>query len=339
MKVGMKHSSGVMRSWILTTAVAAACGSIVHARAAQAAIAPSYPEKPIRMIGPFSAGGGADALARTLARKLSEIFQQQVVVDNRGGASGIIGTEIAARAAPDGYTVVFIMGAHAINAAIRRELPYDPVQDFSPVSLFTAMPLILGTHPSFAPRSVPELLALARAKPGQINYASTGTGSVPHFAAEMMKIYAKVDIVHVSYKGMPGVITDVLAGAVPLSFLGPSGVSQHIRAGKLRALAITSVKRSPSWPDLPTMQEGGVPNYDFTSWYGLLAPRNTPIPVVARLTHAVKQATLDPGIIKTLSADGAELYGNTPEQFREFLIKELAKYKDLVHQMGGIRLD
>lgn len=177
--------------------------------------AQAFPSRPIRMIQPFTAGGGADLLGRTLAKKLAELFQQQIVVDNRGGASGIIGTEITARAAPDGYTIIFIMGAHAINAAI-RDLPYDPVRDFAPVSLFTMVPLIVVTHPSFAPQSVPELLALARAKPGQINYASTGTGSVPHFAAEMMKIYAKVDIVHISYKGIAGAMTDVLAGAVPL---------------------------------------------------------------------------------------------------------------------------
>ncbi len=300
--------------------------------------AQDYPTRPIRMIAPFTAGGGADAYARILAKKLSEVVQQQVIVDNRGGANGIIGTEIVARAAPNGYTIVFVTSAFAVNPAVRRTLPFDSVKDFAPISLFTEIPFFLVTHPSFPPQSVPELLALARPKPGQINYAASTAGSALHFAAEMMKVYAKVDIAYVSYKGAAEATTAALAGEVPITFQGPA-VMPHVKAGRLRALAVTSAKRSPAWPDVPTIQEGGVPKYEYTTWHGLLAPGKTPTPVVARLHQAVVQAVRDQSLAKALIADGAELHGSTPEQFRDFLAREMAKYRELVRAMGGLTVD
>ncbi len=300
--------------------------------------AQDYPSRPIRMIEPFTAGGGADKYGRMLARKLSETFQQQVVVDNRGGANGMIGTEIAAKAAPDGYTIVFVVSAHAINPAIRRALPYDSIKDFAPISLFTEFPFFLLTHPSFPPQSVPELLALARSKPGQINYAASTPGSALHFAGEMLKAYAKVNIIYVSYKGAAEATTAVLAGEVPITSQGPT-VMPIVKAGKLRALAVTSAKRSPAWPEVPTIQEGGVPNYNYTTWHALLAPRNTPKAVVARLNQAVVQAVQDQSLAKTLIADGAQLHGSTPEQFREFLVREIERYQALVREMGGLKVD
>ncbi|HSQ05767.1 MAG TPA: tripartite tricarboxylate transporter substrate binding protein [Burkholderiales bacterium] len=298
-----------------------------------------FPNRPIRMIAPFTPGAGADVLARMLARKLTEVFHRQIVVDNRGGAAGIIGSDIVARAAPDGYTILFVTGSHASNAAIGRRLPYDTVKDFAPVSLFVSVPSILVVHPSFPARSVPELIALARSKPGQIDYASGTLGTAAHFAAEMFKAYAKVDLNHISYRGPAEAMIDVLAGKVPIIFLGPASVLSHVKAGRLRALAITSAKRSPAWPDLPTMQEGGVPNYDFKAWYGVLGPRSTPTRIVARLSQAVHEAVQDPALTQPLTADGFEVYGGTPEQFRQFLLREIAMYTDLVHAIGGIRLE
>ncbi len=301
--------------------------------------AQDYPDRPIRMIATFDAGGGADAYARRLAAKLSEIFQQQVIVDNRGRANGIVGTETTAKAAPNGYTIMFVTSAHAINAVVRRDLPYDTLKDFAPISLFTTSRFFLLAHPSFAAQSVPELLALARSKPGQINYASTGPGSAMNFAGEMLKVYAKVDIVHIAYKAVPAALTDVLAGAVPLiTFQGPTAMALA-KAGKLRALAVTSATRSPVWPDVPTIQEGGVPKYIYTSWHALLAPHNTPKPVVARLNQAIMQAVHDRNMAKAFIADGVELRGTTPEELGDFLVGEIAKHQELVREMGGLQID
>jgi tripartite-type tricarboxylate transporter receptor subunit TctC len=300
--------------------------------------AQDFPSRPIRMIAPFTAGGGADAYTRILAKKLSEIFQQQVVVDNRGGAGSIIGTEIAARAAADGYTVLFVTSAHAINPAIHRVLPYDSMADFSPISLFTEFPFFLVTHPSFPPKSIPELLALARARPGQLNYSSSGVGSALYFAGEMLKVYAKVNIVQISYRGSAEATIAVQSGAVAFSFPGPT-IMPLVKAGKLRALGVTSANRSPAWPDIPTIQEGGVPNYHYTTWHGVLAPRNTPKPVVARLNQGVVQAVQDQNLAKAMAADGTQLHGNTPEEFRDFLLRETEKFHELVRATGGLKVD
>ena len=297
--------------------------------------APEFPQRPLRMIAVVTAGGGADIYARILARKLGESFGQQVVVDNRGGANGIIGTELASRAAPDGHTLLFVTSAHAINAATRRRLPYDTLVDLAPVSLFTEFATFLVVYPGFAPQSLPELLALARAKPGQLNYGATAPGSALHLAAEMMNLHAKVKIERVSYKGAAEALSGTLAGEVSISFHGPT-IMPHVKAGRLRALAVTSAKRSPAWPEVPTMQEGGVPDYHFTTWHGLLAPRNTPTAIIARLHQAVAQAARDPAVVKTLTADGADIHGNTPAQFQAFLVREIGKYRELVQAMGGL---
>jgi tripartite-type tricarboxylate transporter receptor subunit TctC len=287
------------------------------------------------MVAPFVAGSGADAYARMLGKKLTDLLHQQVIVDNRPGAQGIIGTEIAARATPNGYTIAFITGAHVANAAMNRDLPYDPVADFQPISLFTVFPFFLVTSPSFPPRTVPELVAAARAKPGEINYASAGAAQ--QFAAEMLKAYAKVDITHVGYKGLTaGAINDVMSGAVQMMFQGPT-IMPHVAAGKLRALAVTTAKRSPMWPDVPTIREGGVANYEFTNWHGLVAPRGTPQPIVARLNQAVVQALQDRSIARILVADGAELHGSTPPQFWDYFARDLARYQEIARAIGGIR--
>lgn len=297
--------------------------------------AQDYPTRPIRMIAPFVAGSGADAYARILGKKLSEILQQQVVIDNRPGAQGIIGTEIAAKAAPNGYTIAYITSAHVANAAVSRDLPYDALKDFQPISLFTVMPFFLVTNPSFAPRTVPELVAFARAKPGQINYASAGAAQ--QFAGEMLKAYAKLDIMHIGYKGLTaGAMNDLLSGAVQMMFQGPT-IMPHVKAGKLRVLAITTAKRSPMWPELPTLQEGGVPNYEFTNWHGLVGPRDMPKAIVARLQQAVERAIQDKSVAKIFVADGVELYASTPQQFWEYVARDMARYQELARGIGEIK--
>ena len=313
-------------------------GACVVAVTTVANAAELFPERPIRMVAPFAPGGGGDVYCRLLARKFGDLFAQQVVVDNRSGANGIIGTDIVAKAPPNGYTLLFTLSAHVTNAAIRRDLPYDIEKDFAPVSLFTEFPLFLFASPSLPAQSIPELLALARARPGAYNYGSTGVGSAQHFAGEMLNAYAKLKTVHISYKGIPAAMTDITAGAIAYSIFGPT-LMPMVKAGKLKVLGVTSAKRSPAFPEVPTIEEGGVPNYRFTQWHALFAPRNTPGAVIARLHESVVQATLDRDIAATLAADGTELRGGTPEQLGLFVARELARFRELARGMGGFKAD
>lgn len=313
-------------------------GACVVAVTTVANAAELFPERPVRMVAPFAPGGGGDVYCRLLARKFGDLFAQQVVVDNRSGANGIIGTDIVAKAPPNGYTLLFTLSAHVTNAAIRRDLPYDIEKDFAPVSLFTEFPLFLFASPSLPAQSIPELLALARARPGAYNYGSTGVGSAQHFAGEMLNAYAKLKTVHISYKGIPAAMTDITAGAIAYSFFGPT-LMPMVKAGKLKVLGVTSAKRSPAFPEVPTIEEGGVPNYRFTQWHALFAPRNTPGAVIARLHESVVQATLDRDIAATLAADGTELRGGTPEQLGLFVARELARFRELARGMGGFKAD
>src|SRR5688500_14555362 len=246
------------------------------------AVAQAYPARPIRMIAPISAGGGADIAARLLAKSMTETLQQQVIIDNRPGGGSVPGTAAAANATPDGYTVLWISGAHAINAAFSRSLPYDSTRSFEPVALFAKMPFVLVVHPSVNAKSVPELLALLRANPGKLNYASSGIGSASHLGLEMLKLYAKVDMVNVSYKGAAPSIAGLLGGEVQMALLGPLSVKPHVASGKVRALAVSTAKRSAAFPNLAAIGES-VPRYEMTSWYGILAPRGTPAAAIERL--------------------------------------------------------
>lgn len=305
---------------------------------AVAATAQEYPSQPIRMVLPFTPGSGADTYARIFGKELTNLYKQQVIADNRGGAGGIIGTAIAAQAAPNGYTIIYTGLAHAINAVFRSNLPYDSVRDFAPVSLFTEFPWYLVAHPSFAPNSVPELIALARSKPGQIDYVASSVGSAPHLAGEMFKAYSKIDIVHIPYKATAEATIAVLSGRTPLLFVGPS-IMAAVKQGKLKALGVTSAKRSLAWPEVPTIQEGGVPNYNITQWHGILVPSGTPKAAIERLHAAVVQTLRDPEVIKILQSEGAEPRGDGPEQFGAFLKREYAKLRQLSKAMGGLKLD
>ena len=292
------------------------------------ALAQGYPSKSIRMIAPISPGGGADTAARLLARVLTDAMGQQVVIDNRPGGGSVLGTAIAARATPDGYNILWVNSAHAINDAFARDLPYDSVKDFSPVALLARMPLILIVHQSFPAKSIAELLAAVRASPGKYNYASSGIGSGSYLALEMLKIAARIDMVHVSYKGAAPSVAALLGGEVQMAMLGPLSVKPHLAAGKVRALGVSTAKRSAAFPDIPALQES-VPNYEMTNWYGVLAPRGTPPAAIDRLNREVAAAQRDKSLVDALAAEGAELVPMTPAQFDEYLRLEVAKYRTL----------
>lgn len=308
----------------LRIALAAALGAAFITPAA----AQTYPVRPIRLIAPISAGGGADVAARLLAKSFSETLQQQVIIDNRPGGGSVLGTTIVANAAADGYTILWISGAHAINAAFNRSLPYDSTKSFEPVALFAKMPFVLVVHPSLNAKTAPELLTLLRSQPGKFNYASSGIGSASHLGLEMFKLYAKVDMVNVSYKGAAPSIAGLLGGEVQMALLGPLSVKPHIASGKVRALAVSTAKRSPAFPTLPTLGES-IPKYEMTSWYGLLAPRGTPRAVIERLNAAVAAAQADKALIDTLAPEGAELVRTTPQQFAQYLQAEISRYAEL----------
>jgi len=292
------------------------------------AAAPSYPARPIRMIAPISAGGGADVAARLLAKSLTETLQQQIIIDNRPGGGSVIGTTAAASATPDGYTILWVSGAHAINAAFARNLPYDSIKSFELVTLFAKMPFVLVIQPSLPAKTMTELLALLRAQPGKFNYASSGIGSASHLGLEMLRLYAKVDMVNVSYKGSAPSIAGLLGGEVQMALLGPLSVKPHISSGKVRALAVSTAKRSPAFPTLPTIGDS-VPKYEMTSWYGILAPRGTPRAAIDRLNTAVAAAQTDKTLEDTLAPEGAELPRMTPQQFGQYLQAEIARYAEL----------
>jgi tripartite-type tricarboxylate transporter receptor subunit TctC len=300
---------------------------------AVALAAEAFPTKSIRLIAPFSAGGGADTVARLVSAKLSEELGQQVIVDNRPGASNIIGTELTARAAPDGYTIMIVNVVHAINAGLRK-LPYDPINDFSPISLVASTPFILVVHPSLPVKSVRDLIALAKAKPGQINYASSGSGSGAHLAMEMFRIAADINIVHVPYKGISGALRATVSGETQAIIASPITALAQAKAGRLRALAVTGTVRSKAFPDIPTMSEAGVPGYDFTSWYGLLAPRGVPTGIIARLNQATAQAVESADVVSKLEQQGAEPVHTTPAEFAAYIKKQIDKYTALVRKIG-----
>jgi tripartite-type tricarboxylate transporter receptor subunit TctC len=292
----------------------------------------SYPNRPVRIIAPISAGGGADVAARMLAKSMSGTLQQQVIIENRAGGGSVLGTTTAANATADGYTILWISGAHAINAAFNRRLPYDSIKSFEPVALFAKMPFVLVVHPSLPAATMPELLALVRSSPGKFNYASSGTGSASHLGLEMLKLYAKLDMVNISYKGAAPSIAGLLGGEVQMAMLGPLSVKPHIASGKVRGLAVTTAKRSAAFPSLPTVAES-VPKYEMTSWYGILAPAGTPRAAIVRLNTAVAAAQSDKAVVDTLAPEGAELVRLTPQQFGEYLKAEIAKYAELSRRL------
>jgi tripartite-type tricarboxylate transporter receptor subunit TctC len=318
-------------------ALAAAALAMPNAYAAEPAPA-DYPARLIRFIVANAPGGGADMLARAIAQKLSAQVKQPVVVDNRPGAGGVVGTEAAAKAAPDGYTIVMIATNHTVNPSLYKSLPYDALRDFEPVTQVTASPNVLVVHPSLPAASLQELLTLARRKPGQLNYSSAGNGTAGHLAAELMKVMAKVDLVHVPYKSAPQALADLVSGEVQLQFSNLMAALPQIGAGRLRGLAVTTGVRSPAIPTLPTMAEAGLPGYRVDQTYGILAPGRTPAAVVERLNAEIVQILHTAEMRQRLLAEGAIPVGNTPQQYRQYLAEELQKWARVARQIN-LRLD
>ena len=293
-----------------------------------------YPTRPLRLVSPSSAGGGSDIIARVIAPRLGQRLGQQVIVENRPGAGTVIGSDHVAKAAPDGYTLLLGLSTLATNPALRKSMPYDAVRDLAPITQVAQSPNVLVVHPSIPVESVKELIAFVRARPGELTFASAGLGTNPHMTFELFRSMAKLDVVHVPYKGSAPAITDLVGGHVAMmSATALTGIPQ-IRAGRLRGLAVTSAKRSASAPELPTLAEAGVPGYEATQWYGVLAPANTPAGVVKRL-HAELVHVLQLAEVKErFSADGAEPVGDTPEAFGRFIRAEIEKWAQVARDAG-----
>jgi len=299
----------------------------------------AYPEQPVKLVVPFPAGGSADILGRLIGQKLSERLKQQIVIENRPGAGGNIGTEIVARAKPDGYTLLMgTVSTHGINPNLYAQLPYDAVKSFEPIVLVARMPNVLVVNPSVAANSVQELIALARAKPGQITFASAGNGTSQHLSGELFKKMAGVELLHIPYKGNAPAVSDLLGGQVNMMFDNVAVSLTQVRAGKLRALAVTSAKRSPALPRVPTVAESGLPGYEILSWFGLFAPAGTPKEIVARINAEVVGVLDDKSVRERLGRDGIEPGGGTPATFATFVQAELPRWAKLVRESGA-RID
>ena len=295
----------------------------------------AYPAKPVRIVVPFSPGGSTDVTARILAQKLSEAWRQQVIVDNRTGAGGNIGADVVAKAAPDGYTLLLATtGVMAINHHLYRNMSYDAARDFAPVTQIGALPLILVVHPSLPVKSVKELIAIAKSQPGQLTFASSGVGSATHMTAELFRLMAGVDIVHIPYKGSGQSLIDVISGEVTIAFDQITSSAPQVQAGKLRALAVTSAKRFASVPNLPTVAEAGVPGYESVSWNGIAAPAATPRDIVNRIQAEIARTLQLPDIKERFAKDGIEPVGSTPEQFSAHIRAERVKWEKVVKAAG-----
>jgi tripartite-type tricarboxylate transporter receptor subunit TctC len=303
---------------------------------ASAALPQNYPSRPIRMIVPFPAGGTADLLARQIGQTMSEQLRQQMIIENRTGAGGNIGADLAAKAKPDGYTLLMgTVSTHAINPNLYPNMPYDPVKDFAPVVLVARMPNILVLHPSVPAANVAELIALAKARPGALAFASAGNGTTQHLAGELFKKMADVDMIHVPYKGNAPAVTDLVGGQVQVMFDNIPVSLQQVRAGKLRALAVTGPARSPVLPQLPTVAEAALPGYNITSWFGLYAPSGTSPQIIERLNREANKALSSVPIRRRLTDQGIEPAGGTPGQFAEFMRTELVKWGKIVRESGA----
>ncbi len=320
--------------FILGRAVAR-IAAVLCITAAMHAAAAAYPEKPVRLVVPSVPGGGTDATMRILAPKLSEILGQQVIIDNRGGAAGNIGAEAVARAAPDGYTLLAVIASHTINPHLMSKVPFDIDRDFAPISLAVTLPNVLVSNPSLPVRSVKELIAFAKARPGQLQFASAGFGSNPHLMMELFTSMTGIKMVHVPYKGAGPAFTDVIAGHVHMMAGNILSALPHIRSGRIRAYGVTSAVRSSGAPEIPTLAEAGVPGYEAVQWFGLLAPAGTPREVVTRLHGAVAQTLNDPVLHKRFVSDGADPRpSKSPEEFAAFMRAEYKKWGQVVKTAG-----
>jgi tripartite-type tricarboxylate transporter receptor subunit TctC len=294
----------------------------------------SYPDKPIRIVVPQSAGASTDVVARLVAQKLAEGVGQPVIVDNRPGAGSIIGTELVAKAASDGYTLLVVASSITINPGLHKSLPYDAIRDLAPITQLSAFPNLLAVHPAVPVKSVQDLIALAKSKPGQINYGSSGTGTGTHLSAELFKYMTGIDMVHIPYKGGGPAVTALLGGQVQLNFATIPSVLPHVRAGRLRAIAVTTAKRSFAAPEVPTIAESGVPGYDHGPWNGMLTSARTPKWIVAKLNAEVVRIIHNQDMKAVLVNDGSEPIGNTPDEFAAIIKAETAKWTKVIKSAG-----
>ncbi|MBI3069032.1 MAG: tripartite tricarboxylate transporter substrate binding protein [Betaproteobacteria bacterium] len=302
------------------------------------AFAQDYPMKPIRMVVPYAAGGGVDIIARVIAHELSKILGQSVVVENRAGASGTIGGEFVAKAAPDGYTLLMIGTPYVIVPSLFARMPYDAVKDFAPISQVTSQPYIMGVHPSVPAKSVREFIALAKSRPGQLNYGSAGPGTTPHMATELLKTLTGIDLVHVPYNGGARATIALISGEITMLFGTLPPFLPLVKAGKIRPLAMSSLKRSFAAPELPTVAESGVPGFEVISWFGLLAPAKTPKEIVAKLHAEIAKLVRTPAIKGRLATDGSDPVGSTPEELGAYIQAEITKWGKVV-RASGMRVD
>ncbi|MDB5811818.1 MAG: hypothetical protein JWN94_3940 [Betaproteobacteria bacterium] len=307
-------------------AIVLASGVLAHAA--------EYPQRPIRLIVPFAAGGGLEITARTIGQKLTEKRGQSVVIDNRPGAATIVGSDIASKSNPDGYTLLMMTTSFAINPSLYGKLPYDPLRDFAPISQIVSVPNILVVNPSIPAHSVRELIVLAKAKPGQLNYASAGAGTSPHLAAELFKSMAGIDMTHIPYKGVPPAVTDVIAGRVTMLVTTTISAGPHVKSGRLRALAVTSAKRLSAMPDVPAIAET-VPGYEADAFQAMAAPAGVPKEIIRQLADDIAAIIKLPDVRERITADGAEPIGSTPEAFAVFLKKEMLKWGKVVKESGA----
>jgi tripartite-type tricarboxylate transporter receptor subunit TctC len=314
--------------------IAAAAAGLALAGAGLAQGNSDFPNRPVRLVVPFAPGGTNDSVGRIVADKLAVRLGQPIVVDNRAGANSIVGCEIVAKAAPDGYTMVIVAAGFAVNPGLVKKLPYDSLRDFAPIGLVGDGPYLLVVHPSVPAKNLPEFIAWAKARPGQVNYASTGVGSPPHLAAELLRTMAGLDLVHVPYKGGGAVLPDLLAGRIPMFFGSVSTLAPHIKSGKLRGIGMTTPKRSPSMPELPTFAEQGLKGYDVTGWYGILAPGKTPRAIVNRLNGDLRQVLTDPETHARLFQRGIDAQPGSPADFADLIRREIPKWAKVLAAAG-----
>jgi tripartite-type tricarboxylate transporter receptor subunit TctC len=314
--------------WFLVALIAAMLPGAVAAE--------TYPSRPIKLVVPFPPGGPNDIIARVVAQRMSELLGQTVVIDNRSGAGGVVGTDAVAKAAPDGYTIgICSAGAIAISASLGEKVPYDSTKDLTAITLVASVPELLVVPAGLNVDSFAELVKLVNSKPGQLNFASTGPGSMPHLAGELLKINGKLNIVHVPYRGAAPAVNDLLGGQVQMMFADIPVLLPHVQAGKLKALAIASKARAPSLPDVKTLGELGLANVDAENWYGMIGPAKMPADIVEKLNAVTVQALKSPGVIEKLSPQGANLVGDRPEQFAAFIKTEIAKWAKVVEASGA----
>ena len=312
------------------TAAMLACAALATPAFAQ----PAYPSKPVRIISIFAPGGGNDVICRLVAQQLTERLKQQVIVENRVGANGIVGTEAVARAAPDGYTFTLIPSGHTVNASMYKKLPFDSLKDFTPITLAGSGPLVLAVHPSLPLKNVRDLIALAKSRPGQLTYVSSGIGASGHLAGALFDTMTGTKMEHIPYKGMSLAVSDLMGGQVSMTFGTSLSVIPHVRTGRLRALATTGAQRSPALPDLPTVEESGVPGYEAGLWYGFVGPARMPPEIVQRLNAEIVAILAQPDTREKLASQGLDARSSTPDEFARVLAADIVRWAEVVQKLG-----